>query len=57
MRPRRLDPEQKGRLAGLDAPPEPLLGREQKMLIERIGIDRDLDPFSTAGDDREHARP
>src|SRR3954447_1543570 len=35
--PRRLDTEQARGLAGLDAAPELPLGREQQMLIERIG--------------------
>jgi hypothetical protein len=34
-----------------DAAPEGLLGREQKMLIDRIDINPDLDPLAAAGDD------
>ena len=35
--PGRLDAKQVRGLAGLDAAPEFLFGREQKMLVERIG--------------------
>ena len=38
----------------LDAAPELLFGGEQEVLIERIGMDLDLDPFAAAGDDREN---
>ncbi len=40
-------------LAALDTAPEFLLSCEQEVLVERIGWDRDLDPFAAAGDDRE----
>ena len=46
--------EQTRRLSALNAAPELLLGREQEVLVERIGRDRDLDPFTAARDDREH---
>ena len=55
-RTRRFDVEQERRLAALDAAPELLLSREQEMLIERVGMNLDLDPFATAGDDRKHRR-
>ena len=56
-RPRRLDAIGARRLAGLNAAPEPPLGRHQKVLIERVGGDGHLDPFAPAGDDRERRRP
>ena len=49
-------PNSRGALAVLDAAPELLLRGEQKMLVQRIGVDRDLDPFAAAGDDRQHRR-
>jgi hypothetical protein len=33
------------------AAPELLLGRQQKVLVERVATDGDLDPLSTTGDD------
>ena len=53
-RPRRLDPEQPGRFAALHAAPELLLGGEQQVLVQRIGVDGHFDPFAAAGDDRQH---
>jgi hypothetical protein len=38
--------EQARGLTALDAAPELLLRREQEVLVERIGRNRDLDPFS-----------
>src|SRR3954462_12065450 len=46
--PGRLDAEEARGLAGLDAAPELLLGGEQKGLIERVGVDLDLDPLAPA---------
>src|ERR1700747_1986486 len=46
-------PNRRG-LTALDAAPELLLGRQEKMLVERIAVDRDLDPLSAAGDDRKN---
>ena len=46
----RLDPEQPRRLAALDTAPEFALRGDDEMLIERIGVGRDLDPFAAAGD-------
>src|SRR3954468_18973135 len=40
-----LNPEEARGLAGFDAAPELLLCREQKVLIERVGVDLDLDPL------------
>ena len=54
---RRFDPEQARGLPELDTAPELLLRGEHEVLVERIGSDRDLDPFAAAGDDREHRRP
>ena len=55
--PWRLDAKQVRGLAGLDAAPELLLGREQKVLVERIGRNGHLHPFAAAGNDRQHRRP
>ena len=52
--PRRLNAEQARGLATLDAAPELFLRGEQKVLVERIRRNADLDPFAAAGDDREH---
>src|SRR5579863_4582595 len=43
----RLDPERLWFLAALDAAPELPLGRDNEMLIERIGMGEDLDPFAS----------
>ena len=56
-RPRRLDPIGARRVPGLNAAPEPALGGDQKVLVERVGGDGHLDPFAPAGDDREDRRP
>ncbi|MCK1469876.1 hypothetical protein IVB51_21615 [Bradyrhizobium sp. CW10] len=53
---RRFDVEEQRRLAALNAAPKLLLDGEEQMLIERIGVDLDLNPFATAGDDREYRR-
>src|SRR5215212_11310145 len=55
--PGRLDAEEARGLAGLDAAPELLLGGEQKVLIERVGVDLDLDPLAPACDDGEDRAP
>ena len=55
--PRRLDPEQPRRLAAHHAAPELLLGGEQQVLVQRIGMDREFNPFASAGDDRQHGGP
>src|SRR6516165_4979990 len=47
---RRLDPEQLRLFAGLDTTPELALGGDDEMLIERIGMGQDLDPFAAPGD-------
>jgi hypothetical protein len=43
-----------GRLTALNAAPELLLGREQEVLVKRIGRNGDLDPFAAARDNRKH---
>ena len=57
LRPRRLDAEQMRGLAALDAAPELLLGRQQQVLVERIGRNGHFHPFAAAGDDRQHRGP
>src|SRR5439155_20019982 len=32
-------------------------GCDQKMLVQRIGVDGNFDPFAAAGDDRQHCGP
>ena len=49
----RIDPEQGWVLTILDAPPELALGGDDQVLIERIGVGGDLDPFAAAGYYRE----
>ena len=49
-----LDAEQCGGLAALDTTPEFPLRGDNEMLIERVGMGLDLDPFATARNDREH---
>ena len=56
-RPWRLDPEQPGLLAVHHAAPELLLRGQQQVLVQRIGMDGDLDPFAATGDDRQHRGP
>src|ERR1700733_727902 len=41
----RIDAKQLRRLSGLDAAAELRLPRDNKMLIERIGVGQDLDPL------------
>ena len=49
--PGRLDTKQMRGLAGLDTAPELLFGDQKQMLVERIGRNGHLDPFSAPGDD------
>ena len=44
-----LNPEEARGLAALDAAPELPLSRDNEVLIERIGMGRDFDPFAAAG--------
>src|SRR5260370_19163572 len=48
-----LEPEQSRGLAALNAAPQFFLARQQEVLVEGIGRDADLHPFSAAGDNRE----
>src|SRR5262249_1410131 len=50
---RRLDTEEARGLAALNAPPELSLGRDDEVLIERIGMGGDLDPLAAARDHGE----
>ena len=52
-----FDPEEARRFAALDATPELSLGRGNEVLIERIGVGGDFDPFAPASDDREDRGP
>ena len=54
---RRLDPEQGRGLPTLDAPPELALSGDDQVLVERIGMDLDLNPLAAAGDHREDRSP
>ena len=49
----RFDSEQSRRLAILDTAPELPLGRNDEVLIERIGMDLDLHPFAATGNHRK----
>ncbi len=55
--PGRLDPEELGRLAGLDTTPELPLSCEEQVLIERIGRNGHFDPFAAARNDGKDRRP
>src|SRR5215470_8178340 len=50
----RFDAEQARGLAALHASPEFALSGDDKVLIERIGVSFDLNPFAAAGDHGEH---
>src|SRR6516164_8529446 len=50
---RRLNPNEARGLAAFDTAPELALGCNDQVLIERIGMGSDLDPFAAAGDHRE----
>ena len=55
-RPGRLDTEQPGCLAVLNTAPEFLLCGDQEVLVERIGVNSELNPFSAPGNDGEDRR-
>ena len=55
-RPRRFDAIGTRRVASLNAAPEPVLRRHQKVLVEGVGGYGHLDPFTSAGDDRQRRR-
>jgi hypothetical protein len=40
-----------------EGPPELPLGRDDKVLIKRIGMGGDLDPLAAASDDRQRRAP
>ena len=48
-----LDPEERRGLAALDTPPKLPLGSDNEVLVERVGMGSDLDPFAAASDDRQ----
>src|SRR6516225_9928603 len=50
---RRLNTKQARRLTALDTAPELPLSRDNEVLIKRIRMGGDLDPFAAAGDYRE----
>src|SRR6516165_2665368 len=52
-----LDPEEARRFAALDATPELALGGDNEVLIERIGMSCDFNPFAAASDYRKHRGP
>ncbi len=53
----RLDPKEFRRLAILDAAPKLTFRSENKVLIQGIGVDLDLDPFAAAGNHRQDRVP
>src|SRR5215470_9248470 len=54
---RRFNTKQSRGLAVLNATPELSLGGDDEMLIERIGVGGDLDPFPASGNYRKHRAP
>src|SRR5215469_11886642 len=50
---RRLYSEEARGLTALDTAPELAFGGDNQVLVERIGMGCDLDPFTAAGDHRE----
>ena len=50
-------PNRRRGLAALDTAPELAFGGDNEVLVERIGMGRDLDPFAAAGDHGKHRRP
>jgi hypothetical protein len=59
LKPRlgRLDPKQLGLFAALDTAPEFTFGGDNQMLVQRIGVRQNLNPFAAAGNHREHRSP
>src|SRR5262249_35055988 len=51
----RLDAEEARGLAALHTVPELTLGRDNQMLIERVGMGDDFDPFTAASNYRKHS--
>jgi len=54
---RRLDTKEVRGLATLDTALELAFGSHNQMLVQRIGMGGDFDPFAAAGDHREHGQP
>src|SRR5580704_16471318 len=54
---RRIDTEKGRDLSAFDTTPELAFGRDDKVLVEGIGMSLDLDPLAAAGNDRKHRRP
>src|SRR6202035_663698 len=52
----RFDTKQSWRLAALYAAPELALRGDDEMLIERVGMGRNLHPLAAPGDHRKHRR-
>src|SRR6516225_8596750 len=50
-----VNPKQARGLAALDATPELALSRDDEVLIKRIGMGSDLDPFAAPRDRRENS--
>ena len=50
----RLDTEKGRGLSAFDTAPNFPFGRDDEMLVERISVGLDLDPFAPAGDHRQH---
>ena len=50
-------PNRRRGLATFDTAPKLPLGGDNEVLVERIGMGGDLDPFAAAGDHREDRRP
>ena len=44
-------------LAALNTAPELTLGRDNEVLVKRIGVGSDFDPFAPSGNDREDRSP
>src|ERR1700690_3011923 len=53
----RLNAKRLWLLAALDTAPELPLGRDNEVLIERIGMGEDLDPLASSRNYREHRGP
>jgi hypothetical protein len=53
----RFNAKQARRVAALHAAPELSLGRDNEVLVERIGMGADFDPFAASRNDRENRSP
>ena len=54
---RRLDAKEARGLATFNSAPELPLGGDDQVLVQRIGMGSNLDPFAATGDHREHRTP